>query len=483
MGGKLIGLRSRREKRYMRSAFLLVLASVMSLCVSRPSFAAPELGSARVLRLYGATAKLSGQVKFDSGPRWLAAVGGAGISWPIEVRRSGEYRISIVYAADDPGHPYRLSIGAHRFDGTLRSQSGIFADPLQNFTRMQVAETSIAGGRQVVQIRLQSSNAKVYLRSVEIEPVTAERRAERAAAERSRADTDWLADGPYGVMFHWTDQSQPRHGPAKSYAQAVADFNVPKFAKMVAGTGAAYVIFTVNHADPTCPAPIMSWQHYHPGWTTRRDLIGEIADALGKRHIRLILYIASHTLGGLYKSSAAKYIQIHEDVFSELGKRYGTRIAGYWLDGWYQTMEAYPGISTRKLQPYIRAGNPNRLVAYNFWIYPVETPWQDYWAGEVAGPVTPAGSRFIRSGPGAGLQDHNLIILDAPWVHSTPNSEMEPPRFSTSELIEYVRAMHAHHEAVTLNVGIFQDGTIGEKTKAQLAALREALRAPSGRPQ
>lgn len=469
--------RIQRGKLGMRHAWSILLVMLISMCVSRTSSAGPELGSARVLRLYGATGRLSGEVKFDAGPRWLAADGDARVSWQIEVKDPGRYRISIVYATNDPGRPFGLRVGSHRFVGAMRAQSGIFTDPLQNFTRMQVvAATPIAIGRQVVQIHLQPSAAKVYLRSIEIEPLTAERRAEQAAAARSRANTDWLADAGYGVMFHWTDQSQPRHGSRKSYAQAVADFNVPRFAQMVANTGAAYVIFTVDHADPTCPAPIASWEHYHPGWTTKRDLIGEIADALGKRHIRLILYIASHTLGGLYKSTAAEYIQIHKDVLTELGRRYGTRIAGYWLDAWYQTMEAYPDISTKDLLPYVRIGNPDRLVAYNFWIYPVETMWQDYWAGEVGGPVKPGGSRFIKSGPGTGLQDQNLIILDAPWVHSLPNSEMEPPRYQTGELIAYVRAMDAHHEAVTLNVGIFQDGTIGEKTKEQLAALRRALR-------
>lgn len=342
-----------------------------------------------------------------------------------------------------------------------------------------VASTPIDAGSRVVRIHFYAAAAEARIRSIEIEPVGGKVRKDEALAMRSRANTDWLANSGYGVMFHWTSRSQPRHGPAKSYAQAVADFDVARFARMVAATGAAYVIFTVNHADPTCPAPIASWEHYHPGWTTRRDLIGEIADALAKRHIRLVLYIASHTLGGLYQSTAAQYMRIHEDVLTELGRRYGRRIAGYWFDGWYQTMEAYPGISPEELLPYARVGNPDRLVAYNFWIYPVETMWQDYWAGEVAAIVKPAGARILTSGPGAGLQNHNLLFLDAPWVHSAADSPMEKPRFSDRALIRYVRAMDAHHAAVTLNVGIFQDGTIGEATREQLNALRKAVRGTS----
>ena len=94
-----------------------------------------------------------------------------------------------------------------------------------------------------------------------------------------------------------------------------------------------------------CPQQAASWEHAHPCRTTQRDLIGEIADDLGKRNIRLMLYFASHTLGGLEESSAREYWSIHEQVLSEFGRRYGARVAGYWFDGWYQTLERYPELS------------------------------------------------------------------------------------------------------------------------------------------
>lgn len=460
----------------MRYASSALSCMAVFLCLTAIAWATPELGTGTALRLYGATATLSGRVSFDDHPRWLVVNGEGAATWRVDVKESAKYRIRVVYSAGGGGVRYSLSVGAHSYKGVLRPHSGIFQDPLQDFGRMDaVTEIPLAAGQRAVGIHFYAGAAEARVRSIEIDSV-GQAEKDEALARRSRANSDWLAGSGYGVMFHWTSQSQPRHGAAKTYAQAVADFDVPKFAAMVASTGAAYVIFTVNHADPSCPAPIASWEHYHPGWTTKRDLIGEIADALAKRHIRLVLYIASHTLGGLYKSSAARYLQIHEDVLTEIGRRYGRRIAGYWFDGWYQTMEAYPGISPEQLLPFVRAGNPDRLVAYNFWIYPVETPWQDYWAGEVAGIVKPAQSRVLTSGPGVGLQDHNLIMLDAPWVHSAADSPMEQPRFSDRDLIEYVRAMDAHHGAVTLNVGIFQDGTIGKATTAQLRALRKAIR-------
>src|SRR5207253_3158726 len=108
-----------------------------------------------------------------------------------------------------------------------------------------------------------------------------------------RASTDWFVKAGYGAMFHWTDFSQPRYGTKKSYPEAVNAFDVNKFASLIDHIGAAYVLLTLNHAHPHCAAPIASWEAIHPGWTTRRDLIGEIAGALEKRGIGFLLYINS----------------------------------------------------------------------------------------------------------------------------------------------------------------------------------------------
>jgi hypothetical protein len=120
------------------------------------------------------------------------------------------------------------------------------------------------------------------VRCLEVIPVSAS--AEIAAAEISahadRASTDWFIKAGYGAMFHWTDFSQPREGTKKLYPDAVDAFDVNAFASLLEAMGAGYVIFTLNHAHPHCPAPIHAWEAVHPGWTTRRDLIGDIADPL-----------------------------------------------------------------------------------------------------------------------------------------------------------------------------------------------------------
>lgn len=448
----------------------LLLASIAS---------ADDLPSAhRNIRLYAAAAQITGAGRFENGPAWLVIDGESTATWMARIDREGEYRASIVYSGDTPGAPFTLALGSSVVNGTLAVQTGVFEDPLMDFgPTIAIESIRLPRGSLRVKLRIPNGNAHLRIRSIDIEPMPTARAAmrERKVAQQP-ANTDWLAHAAYGVMFHWTSESTPRRGPALPYQRAVDAFDVAAFTEMVESTGARYVIFTVNHAQPHCPAPIKSWERIHPGSTTKRDLLGEIAQALEARNIRLMLYIASHTVGKLRVATGAEYLRTHKDILQEIGQRYGTRVAGYWFDGWYQTLEAYPEINPRDLVPYVRAGNPSRLVAFNSWVYPIESPWQDYWAGEVGEIVRPATSRYIASGTAIGLQSHFLLFADAPWVHSLPDTEMEPLRFSDESLIEFVRKNAGKEAAVTINLGIYQDGSIGEAARRQMVALRQAIR-------
>ena len=440
--------------------------------------AADAPSAERTIRLYAAAAQTTGAARLWKREDWLAIEGEATATWMVTIDREGEYRATIVYSGDTPGAPFTLALGSTVANGTLAVQTEVFKDPLMNFGRTIANESArLPRGSLRVQLRIPGGKAHLRIRSVEIEPAaTALTAGQERKIAQERANTDWLAHAAYGVMFHWTSESTPRHGQALPYQRAVDAFNVAAFAEMVASTGAKYVIFTVNHAQPHCPAPIKSWERFHPGSTTKRDLLAEIAKALEARNVRLMLYFASHTVGKLRVATGPEYLRIHKEILQEFGQRYGTQVAGYWFDGWYQTLEAYPEINPRDLLPYVRAGNPARLVAFNSWVYPIETPWQDYWAGEVAEIVRPAMSRYAASGAAIGLQSHFLLFSDAPWVHSLPDAEMEPLRFSDESLIDFVKKNAEKEAAVTINLGIYQDGSIGQAARRQMAALRQAIR-------
>jgi alpha-L-fucosidase len=309
--------------------------------------------------------------------------------------------------------------------------------------------------------------------------------AAEESARAHRASTDWFAKAGYGAMFHWTDFTLPRDGIKKPYPEAVNAFDVNAFARLIGEMGAAYVLFTLNHAHPHCPAAIQSWEAIHPGWTTRRDLIGDIADALEKRGIRFLLYINSPVLtmlgdmgaGGLYDLtySEEQFTEVHKSVLSEIGSRYRDKLAGYWFDSWYQSLAAYPDVPIEAIYRYCKVGNPDRIAAFNFWIFPVLTPWQDYWAGELYALQNPFEYRYIQRGAGTGFQAHGMLSVLPSWVHSE-TGPIPPPQFSTEDLIAYVKANMEHQAVTTINIGIYQDGSIEQSSLDMMRQLRRAIR-------
>ena len=319
--------------------------------------------------------------------------------------------------------------------------------------------------------------AVLQFRSLELIPVAANAaiEADRQEAKRARASTEWLAKAGYGLMFHWTSQSVGKDGKHKPYAQAVDDFDVKHFAEMVEETGAGYVILTIGHAESYCPAPLKAWEKYHPGKTTRRDLIAEMADALNAKGIKLMCYLNAASLTRYPKAGEEEFTRIMTEVVTEFGQRYKEKVAGYWFDCCYQAKEKYPGFSFREFFKACKAGNPDRIVALNSWIYPNVSEWQEYWAGETSSPVgLPVNGTTQEHGPGAGLRYQALLIMEPYWVQQ--RVEMPKPRFTAQQLGDYISQCKAKGGAVTINLGIYQDGTVDPNAVNVLKEVRKRVR-------
>ena len=170
--------------------------------------------------------------------------------------------------------------------------------------------------------------------------------------------------------------------------------------------------------------------------------------------------------------------EVHLETLNEMGLRYGRKVAGYFFDGWPIIQQSVPRaqISYERFFEACKTGNPDRIIALNYWIFPHETLLQEYWAGETPGKVKPAKGRYMEHYAGRGLQRHVLFMLEGIWVHSRPNSEMEEPVFTEEELISYVKQLTANEGVATVNIGIYQDGTIGEKSRKLMQALRRVFR-------
>jgi hypothetical protein len=470
--------------------------SPLSIRAAVPPATEPLIdGLTPYIRLYGATAaQISGNAKLDNLKISVNCKAPSRIKWNITATAEGEYDLFVSCAVPGPNFHLEITSGPSSVKSDLQITEGVYHTTEDgwffNFDRKRLnGRLHLTRGVNPVTLQVSGTDRDdvVRLRCLEVLPAPAnvEMMAAEERARAHRASTDWFAKAGYGAMFHWTDLTQPRDGMKKPYPDAVNAFDVDGFARLISEIGAAYVIFTLNHAHPHCPAPIQSWEAIHPGWTTRRDLIGDIADVLEKRGIRLFLYINSPVLtrlggigaSGLYELtySEERFTEIHKEVLTEIGSRYRDKLAGYWFDSWYQSLAAYPDIPIEAIYRYCKEGNPGRLTSFNFWIFPVLTPWQDYWAGELNALQMPFESRHIQKGAGTGFQAHGLVSTLQSWVHSE-TGPIPPPQFSTEDLIAHVKANKEHQAVTTINIGIYQDGTIEQSSLDMMRQLRRAIR-------
>jgi hypothetical protein len=432
-----------------------------------------------VTYLYGSGSRKEGQVQRQNGD-FLKFTGPSMVEWQIRVSKPGLYEISVNNGVkpNAKGKPFQVEIAKTSKNYYLVPTTGVWGAGSYEKILLEGA-FKLDTGLQNVRLIVPSTAEEITgfdFRCLEIIPSELKTTiaADEERAKKARASTEWLAKAGYGVMFHWTSQSVNPDSTQKPFAQAVADFNVNDFVNMVKATGAGYVIFTVGHAQPYCPAPIKSWEKYHPQHTTQRDLIMEMADALNANGIRLICYFPTHVVAKYKKVDAATFQQINTDVLTEFGQRYGKKVSGYWFDGWYQCFEEYPSFAFQKFFDVCKVGNPDRIIALNSWIYPPVTQWQEYWAGETASPVALPENGTVDRGPGKGLRYQSLIIMEPYWVQQTASKP--DPRFTPNELATYISNCMKNGGAVTVNIGIYQNGTIGEKALATMKEVKSLIR-------
>jgi hypothetical protein len=481
---------------------VIILALTSSFAIAAPKYHYAD-PSSYAISLYGVNATaLEFTAKNPSGFLQFTRDGTA--TWQVMVHSAGLYRIRATYACDDPGIKLRVSTGEHSFNFDLLGTHGYYIissratprgtlwphgigdAPMQNYNRLDLGKSiPLRAGKNTVllTVTVPAGHIPFFLRSLELLPVQklGVAQAEIREAKATRANPEWLMHAGYGLMFHWILGTMPRSGQQMKYADAVNAFNVSAFADMVQKTGASYIIFTANHVNPHFPAPLKEWEAVHPGWTTKRDLIGEIADALNARGIKLILYIHVQSMADpTWKNdhrtviNQTRFADTAIKLISEVGNRYGTRVAGYWFDSFGDIETQYPDFPYERFYRASKAGNSARLVAVTNWIYPIVTDWQDYWGGEVFVIGNPPSHLPLRTGPARGLPFHALLALNGNWVHTAPNSPIKPPIFTVDELSNFIKATKGKG-AITIDTPIYQDGSIGKEQSYYFEQLRERV--------
>lgn len=321
----------------------------------------------------------------------------------------------------------------------------------------------------------------------------------RALADTySQADSSWLANCHFGISTHWTAQSFPVGADDwVPFEEAVNRFSPKHYVEQIAGTGAEYVIFTSAHALQMLPAPCATNDRIAPRRTTKRDLIGELADACHTRGLHFILYY-NHSCNhgddpeweyavGYHAPDKSRLIQNLLGILSELGSRYGTRVEAWWFDscasldprdkyGWDRVTCGARDF-TFPWEEWVDAakvGFPNRLVTLSpgmlrHYIYSTH---QDYESGEVNKPEAVPAAQFTTD----HLQGHRWVCLDNPgWVHNKVVTPLAGPIYALERITDYVQTCNKVKVPVTFNVDIDRTGLLSPDSLAFLRNMKGTL--------
>ncbi|MCS7238410.1 MAG: discoidin domain-containing protein [Thermoguttaceae bacterium] len=296
--------------------------------------------------------------------------------------------------------------------------------------------------------------------------------------------TDWFSAAKYGVFVHYLNsvQNDPEHvaslGKHTSWDECVAEFNVELFAQRMAEAGAGYVIFTAMQLERFLIAPNATFDKltgYQPGEAcATRDLIEELYQALARRNIPLLLYWTGDGPAHDPQAAAAlgcgtpvseEFVRRWAAVAAEYGRRYGSKIRGWWVDGCYP----WTGYDEKKLgilAEGLRAGFPDRIIALNPGVQDRVRPYsthEDFTTGEQNVFFDRPIDRFVN-----GKQWHILAPLGRTWAE--PGTQL-----GKRQLAEYVFAVTAVGGVVSIEVLLYRDGDLDRSQLEVLKPLRERL--------
>lgn len=219
-----------------------------------------------------------------------------------------------------------------------------------------------------------------------------------------------------------------------------------------------------------------------PSKCSKRDLVLDLANALERRHIPLMVYLPAGApdrdevavkklewqSGQRYRNAA--FQGMWEKVIAEWSERWGMRIRGWWFDGCY-----WPNIMYRSAEPpnfksfadAARKGNPQSAVAFNPGVFvPIMSmnEQEDYTAGETDEPWrVVCRKQFVD-----GRQFHMLSYLSRSWSGGEP-------RFADAQVVQWSTEIVKHGGAVTWDVPTSRTGQIPESFVRQLKTIGDAM--------
>ena len=312
--------------------------------------------------------------------------------------------------------------------------------------------------------------------------------------------TAWFRQAQWGVFMHYMADTVGATASAEAWNAAVDQFDTEGLADQLASAGAGYFILTLGQNSGYFCAPNATYDGIvgiTPSKCSRRDLPADLAAALKKRGIRLMVYLPAgapdrdetamaklewqngkHPFwtyrDGNPRGEDARLVSFQrkwESVIAEWSKRWGKDVSGWWFDGCYFPDAMYRHPDAPNFESFAaaaRAGNPDSIVAFNPGVEnPIITltPAEDYTAGEINAPDR---LKYDQTRIG-NAQLHMLSFLGPNWCQ-------KPPRFTTAQAVQHTRDFVEKGGVVTWDVP--PDGASGKLLPTfleQLQAIGKAL--------
>jgi hypothetical protein len=303
---------------------------------------------------------------------------------------------------------------------------------------------------------------------------------------------EWMRTARWGVMTHylsdWRAQVDGGEMTVERWNRLIDGFDVEALAAQLQSVGAGYYLISIGQNSGYYLAPNATYDRLTGAAESkcaRRDLVGDLAAALGKRGIKLMVYLPAGAPARDKAAAAAlawengphrnaAFQQKWEAIIADWSKRWGARVSGWWFDGCYWPNHMYRAATAPNFASFAaaaRAGNPAAAVAFNPGVMyrPISvTPEEDYTAGEVDKPERWEPRRAM-DGRVDGAQIHFLSYLGETWGRGAK------PRFTAEEAVGQSRRVAAAGGVVTWDVPTQPGGTLAPEYIAQLQAVGTAL--------
>ena len=313
---------------------------------------------------------------------------------------------------------------------------------------------------------------------------------ERTPEERVeyQKKVDWFHKARYGLAFHFlADMGENRNAhewTSEEWNACVDAADVEKVAAQAEELGAGYVAITIgqNCQYYCAPNPLIEkyWQVEPGQYGSRRDLPMDLFEALKKRGIRMLLYMATDNQFMVPRPGALEEGDARFDRWIEVmqwySDHYGQACSGWWIDGLYGHLgpEGY----TERVHDALRHGNPDGLLSSGthrlsdfLHGHSIQSAKQDDW-GIQQERMLPYYGRWD---PLTGNQWHVFLFVGSNWGYTDLGH-------STESMVSYCEKVIEGGGVITFDVGArgidehWPRMDIPEAQFEQLCTVRDALK-------